>query len=415
MTIFNVFILLIVLAAFFSYFNVRYLHIPSTIGMIMFSLVLSLVLILLDYLGLPLKKYAQNLLGYVNFRDLLLNIFLSFLLFAGALTVNLDDLLPQKGTILSLATLGVVLSTFIVGGIVWLILSAFHTDVPILYCFLFGALISPTDPVAVLSLMKSVGAGKRLEALVSGESLFNDGIGVIVFLTLENVALRESGNLYAGVGIMFARQVAGGILFGLAAGFLAYQMLKRVDEYKSEILITLALVMGGYAVAEASGVSGPLAMVVSGLLIGNPGRAFAMSEKTRESLDLFWELIDNILNALLFILIGLEMLVLDFKLYYLLIGAFIIPAVLISRWVSVAPFVHIFRKEKEYHQDLTTFLTWGGLRGGIAIALALSLPDSPYRDPVISITYLVVIFSILVQGLTLRRTYFVLRRKHEKK
>jgi CPA1 family monovalent cation:H+ antiporter len=244
MELFRIFIILIVLAAFFSYINARYLHIPSTIGMIIFGLGFSISLIILEQLGLPLKIYARNLLAYINFRELLLSFLLSFLLFAGALDIDLNDLLPQRGAVLSLASAGVLISTLLVGGFTLLILRFFHTDVPLLDCLLFGALISPTDPVAVLSLMKVTGASKQLKTLVAGESLFNDGFGLIVFITIESLIWGSGRDLFADISLLFAQQIMGGILLGLATGCIAYQMLKRLDEYKSEILITLALVMG---------------------------------------------------------------------------------------------------------------------------------------------------------------------------
>ncbi len=319
--------------------------------------------------------------------------------------MDLDDLLPQKAEVLSLATAGVILSTLIVGGLAWLIFRLLHSPVPLLECLLFGALISPTDPIAVLGLIRTVGANRKVEALISGESLFNDGIGIIVFIALAFVIAHGGGQLLPLLIWIFVKQVLGGLLLGLILGLLAYRMLKSLDEYKSEILITLALVMGGYTLAEVLGSSGPLAMVVSGLLIGNHGRAFAMSKKTREYLDVFWEMVDSILNALLFILMGLEILVLEVNFHALAAAIFVIPAILLARWLSVAPIIRLWKRKNPHRKDITALLTWGGLRGGIAIALALSLPEGPYRNEILSMTYLAVLFSILIQGLTIERMY----------
>ena len=327
---------------------------------------------------------------------------LSFLLFAGALHVNLDDLSKQKWVVTILASVGVVTSTFLIGGLSWWVFDMLGLKIDLIYCLLFGALISPTDPIAVLGILKSVGAPKSLAAKITGESLFNDGVGVVVFLALLGIA--SSGEVeISEVLTLFAEEAVGGVLFGLVSGAAAFYMLSKVDNYQVEVLITLALVMGGYDLALAIHVSGPIAIVVAGLLIGNHGRYFAMSDHTREHLDTFWELIDEILNAVLFVLIGLEVLVLTFHAEYLIAAALIIPAVLIARFISVGVPITFMRRFRPFSPNAIKVLTWGGLRGGISVALALALPVGYERGVLLTVTYVVVVFSIIVQGLTIGR------------
>jgi len=405
MSLFELTATLLTLVALFSYLNERYIRLPSAIGLILFALLMSLGLIALGKLGWGMEDQARSLLGSIDFSKTLLHGMLSFLLFAGALHVNLEDLKQQKWFIISLATAGVLISTAIVGGLAWLVLQQLGLGIPFIHCLLFGALISPTDPIAVLGILKSAGAPKILETQITGESLFNDGVGVVVFIVLLRIASGTHEVGVAEVAFLFAEEAFGGALFGLAAGFLAYWMLKRVDNYPVEMLITLALVTGGYALAEALHLSAPIAIVVAGLLIGNHGRDLAMSDKTVEHLDTFWELVDELLNAVLFVLIGLEVLVLQFTPGYLLAGGLAIPIVLLARMVSVAIPVGLLRLWREFSPGVVKILTWGGLRGGISVALALSLPPTPERDVILTVTYIVVVFSILVQGLTIGRLF----------
>jgi CPA1 family monovalent cation:H+ antiporter len=401
MSILDVSALLLTLAALFSYLNYRYFKLPTTIGLMLIALGASLLVVLLGELGLVgVEGLAKQILAEVDFDETLLEGMLSFLLFAGALHVNLDDLSRQKAVIGTLATVGVVVSTLLVGGMTWLISDWLGLGLPFIYCLLFGALISPTDPIAVLSILKTSGAPKSLETKITGESLFNDGIGVVVFLVLLGVA--TGGELSAGqVAGLFAQEAVGGVVFGLLLGGFGYYLLKNVDEYQVEVLITLALVMGGYALAHTLHLSGPIAVVVAGLMIGNHGRQFAMSEHTRERLDTFWELVDEILNAVLFVLIGLEILLIGFKSEYFLAAGLLIPAVLLARLISVGLPIGLFSLRRTFSPNVVGLLTWGGLRGGISVALALSLPEGPERDLVLAVTYAVVIFSIAVQGLTI--------------
>ena len=402
MTLMHTVTILVCLSAGFSYLNHRYIKLPVTIGLMAMALAMSLVLLCLGKLGYGIESQARSFVQRIDFGEALLHGMLSFLLFAGALHVNLDDLLDQKWFIGTLACGGVLVSTAIVGSLTYLGLEWLGHPIPLIAAFLFGALISPTDPIAVLGILKSANAPKRLEIKITGESLFNDGVGVAVFLVL--LAMAESGRVTPeAMGWLLLQEAVGGIVLGLALGYGAYLMLKSIDQHSVEILITLALVMGGYAVADALHTSGPIAVVVAGLLIGNHGRHLAMSDTTREYLDTFWELIDELLNAVLFVLIGLEVLVLRFQDEYLFAGLLAIPLVLFARFVSVSLPVQFFRLFEDLTNRATVILTWGGLRGGISVAMALSLPASTYRDAIVAMTYIVVVFSILIQGLTIER------------
>jgi len=403
MSLFDILALLITLTAIFSYINHRYLRLPLTIGVMLIGLIMSLCLLALKPLGLDLTPQANAILGEIDFNQTLMHGMLSYLLFAGALHVNLADLAEQKWLIATLATLGVLASTTIIGVLLWLLLDLIDIDLPFLYCLVFGALISPTDPIAVLAILRTVNAPKSLETKITGESLFNDGIGVVVFILISGFAFGETDITPSAVIAFFLKEALGGVIFGFVIGGITYTMLKRVDNYQVEILLTLALVTGGYAMAEVLHVSAPIAIVVAGLLIGNHGRLLAMSEITVERLDTFWELIDEILNAVLFVLIGLEILVITFGAHLLIAGVLSIFIVLIARFVSVGVPILFIRRFRELTPGVIKILTWGGLRGGISVALALSLPASAERETILAITYCVVVFSILVQGLTIGR------------
>ena len=365
------------------------------------SLVMSLVLILLRFTGYDFTREAENILARIDFDKTLMQGMLSYLLFAGALHINLDDLSRQKWFIGLLATSGVIVSTLVIGVLVWLCTSWLELQLPFIYCLLFGALISPTDPIAVLSILRSVGAPKSLELKITGESLFNDGVGVVVFIVIAGIATGGNELTASSIIILFLEEAVGGIFFGLFLGYITYRLLARVDNYQVEVLLTLALVTGGYALATAIHVSGPIAIVIAGLMIGNHGRLLAMSDLTREHLDTFWELIDEVLNAVLFVLIGLEILILQLNPVYLLAGCLAVIIVLAGRFISVSLPVILMQKTREFSPHVVKILTWGGLRGGISVALALSLPVSPEREFILTITYFVVIFSIVVQGLSI--------------
>jgi len=397
---FDILAILLSLAAAFSWLNHRFIRLPTSIGLMLIALLLSLGLLIAP-LDSEWQTALKQLLEDVDFEDTVLHGMLGFLLFAGALHVDLHDLVRHKRVIATLASASVVGATLLIGLGGWLLFGLIGLDVPFIYCLLFGALISPTDPIAVLGILKNAGAPESLNTKITGESLFNDGVAVVLFLTLVGIATGErEPSLFGALG-MLGYEVIGGALLGILSGGLVLLMLSRVDDYQVEILLTLALATGGYALAEQWHLSAPIAIVVAGLMIGNHGRRHLMSDKTRRHLDDFWELVDEILNAVLFVLIGLEVLVLELSGGPLLAGMLAIPLVLVARALSVGLPIGLMRRMRDFAPGTVTLLTWAGLRGGISIALALSLPDGETRDILVSVTYVVVVFSILVQGLTL--------------
>jgi len=394
---------LISLAALFSWLNHRYVRQPLSIALLFFSLVLSLALVALGKLHIGAEGYIQRAIAYVQLDRALLDSMLSFLLFAGALQVDLGELDRRKWAIGFLASLGVLVSALLAGGALWGIFGVLGHPLPLAWCLLFGALISPTDPIAILGILKTAGAERALAGKMAGEALLNDGFGVVLFVLFLRFAAGGEDAGAASTAALFAREVAGGALLGLVLGLGANHMLAAVDSYKVEILLTLAVVMGGYALALALHVSGPIAIVVAGILIGTLGRRHALSAHSRERLDDFWELVDEIMNAVLFVMVGLELLRLQFEPTYAWAAALAVPAVLAARYASVGVGALLPGLRGEFPPRVVALLTWGGLRGGISVALALALPASPHRDAVITVTYVVVLFSILVQGLTLAR------------
>ena len=403
MSVFQVIAVLLTLTALFSYLNYRFIRLPTTIGVMLIALIASLGLIALQHFGFSIGPMAARVLQSVDFGQTLLQGMLSFLLFAGALHINLNDLAKQKWVITILAVVGVLISTFVFGTAIYFVLAWLSLKLSYVWCLLFGALISPTDPIAVLGILKSARVPKSLEIQIAGESLFNDGIGVVVFLVLYEIAVRGDQPSFTHISTVFLEEAVGGALVGLLLGWITYRLLKAVDQYQVEVLLTLALVAGGYALASAMHTSGPIAIVCAGVLIGNHGRRFAMSDTTREHLDTFWELVDEILNALLFVLIGLEVLVLTFTYDLLFAGLLAIPGILFARWVSVGAPVLLISRWQKFPPGTITIMTWGGLRGGISVALALSLPVGSERELVLAMTYVLVVFSILVQGLTIKQ------------
>jgi CPA1 family monovalent cation:H+ antiporter len=403
MTTLDLFAWLIFFTAGFSYINHRFLKFPTSIGLMAIALVFSMILIELGELEwIPgLEDTARSLLESIDFDRLVLHGILGALLFAGSLHINLEDLTKQKGIIFLLASVGIVLSTTIVGGVMFYVLNWLDIGIPFIYCLLFGSLISPTDPIAVLSILKTVGAPKELETIIAGESLFNDGVAVVIFIVVLGIATGHHEPSFVSITVLFLKEAVGGALFGLATGYGAYRLLRTVDNYQVEILITLALVFAGYAAAEALHISAPIAAVTSGLLIGNRGRTLAMSEKTIEHVDLFWELVDEILNGILFVLLGFELLIVTFDLSSFKAGLIAIPVVLLARFTGVSLPISLMKFKREFTPNAIKVLTWGGLRGGISVALALSLPPSPQRELILMMTYVVVVFSILIQGLTI--------------
>ncbi len=403
MDIFTIITLLVVIAAFFGYVNVRFLKLPTTIGLMIMSIAFTSVVLLAGSFNQVVLDYANELIKQIDFQDLLMDVMLSFLLFAGALHTDWSRLKEQGGPILVLATFGVVASTFVIGSLFYLTVEyILQYNIPYVYCLLFGALISPTDPIAVLGILKQIGVPKKLEIKFVGESLFNDGVGVVVFLTLFSIAEKGIANIEASeIAITFVEEVGGGLALGLALGYLTYLLTYTIDHYETEVMITLAVVMGGYLLASKLHFSGPLAMVVTGLFVGNSARATAFSEQTQNYLDRFWELIDVLLNAILFVLIGLELLVINLDKEYIIAGLAAIVIVLVSRYLVLSLPISFYRKRLNFVPHTNAIMTWGGLRGGISIALALSLANDMERDFFITVTYIVVVFSIIVQGLTL--------------
>lgn len=393
----------LVVTALLAYLNHRFVRLPTTIGVMVIALVLSLVIVGLDIIGVShaLRTYEESLLRSIDFSDVLMQGMLSLLLFAGALHVDLSELKALRWPVASLALIGTLVSTLIVGYGIWTALPWVGLKLPLMYCLAFGALISPTDPIAVMGIMKSAGAPKDLELVIAGESLFNDGVGVVIFALLLGMLVSGDTPSIGSALALLAREAGGGIAFGLVLGYVTYRMLKSVDEYQVEVLLTLAAVTGGYALARYLHISGPLAMVVIGLIIGNQGRALAMSDTTRRYLDMFWKLIDEILNAVLFVLIGMEVLLINFSVPVLVAGAVAIVVTLLSRSFSVGLPMAALGGHFGLPNGSWRVLTWGGLRGGISVALALSLHLGPHRDTVLALTYCVVVFSILVQGLSI--------------
>ncbi len=402
MDLFTITAILSVIAAVFGYINVRFLKLPTTIGLMIMAIAATSVVLIVGSFNQNVLTTANELIQQIDFQGLILDVLLSFLLFAGALHTDWDALKEQTGPILVFATLGVLASTFVVGGLFYLL--AVHllgVSVPFIHCLLFGALISPTDPIAVLGILKQANAPKQLETKIVGESLFNDGVGVVIFLTIYSVAQQGIENTTVGeVGLLFAEEVIGGVGLGFALGYITYHLTRTIDHYETEVMITLAVVMGGYVLASALHFSGPLAMVVAGLFIGNSARQTAMSQITQNYLDRFWELVDVFLNAVLFVLIGLELLVIQLAPEYLIAGLAAIVIVLVSRYLVLKAPIAFFKGRLDFAPHTDLIMTWGGLRGGISIALALSLTNEMNREFFLTVTYVVVVFSIIVQGLT---------------
>lgn len=477
MSFFDIAGILVGLAALFALINHKLLKLPTTVGLMLLAMLHAVALLTIGQAYPGVLTGAEQLIGSIDFDQTLMQGMLGYLLFAGALHVNLNDLKKQTAVIALLATLGVLATTFIVGGLTYIITGWLGIEVRFIYCLIFGSIVAPTDPIAVLGIVKKLGAPKSLETKIAGESLFNDGVGVVVFIALLGIAglgghggedhshvriaptnhwweqptqfeididhipeeFAERAEGHIGIAVekgfdvvyvtmteeerkkhnpvfdvakLFALEAGGGIALGFALGLLCFFLLRSIDHYATEILLSLAVVTGGYALAMKLHLSGPLAMVVAGLILGNHGRTLAMSDKTREHLDTFWELVDELLNAVLFVLIGLEVLVLSFEGKYLLAGALAIPAALFARFISVGSVVTVLKKttSKDFTPHAVKVMTWGGLRGGISVALALSLKEEIHAQQsmydnvgelVLTMTYVVVAFSILVGGLTM--------------
>lgn len=399
------FAIIITISALFGFANHRWLKLPTSIGVMLISVILGIALKSIEIFHPAYVEPFRSFLTSFDFSAFVLDFILCFLLFAGALHVNLRHLKGARATVFSYSTLGVLISTFLIGSATNVLLNWFGYEVSAIYCYLFGALISPTDPIAVIGILSKYKIPQKLKTEIIGESLFNDGVGVVVFAVIFSLISGGEEAFTAGrILQIFGTEVLGGLGIGLVTGYLGYLLMRKIDHYQTEVMITLAVVTGGYSIAAAFHASGPLAMVVAGLLIGNKGKSMAMSDETAEYVDKFWEIIDEICNTILFVLMGLEIFLVPYDPMYLLIGFILIFIVLASRYISLLPAYFLFNRKETRKSLNLAVLTWGGLRGGISIALALSLTNNVRESSLFIVaTYCIVLFSILVQGLTIKR------------
>ncbi len=399
---FDVFVICLVITALMAYLNHRFVGFPTAIGVFAMALLVSLVLVVLKWFGFDaLHAYEASFMEKIDFPDVVLKGMLSMLLFAAALHIEWDELRSHRWNIAALAVVGTLASTLLIGLLLWWALPLAGLSLSLPYCLIFGALISPTDPVAVADIVRSAGAPRSLEVVMGGESLFNDGIGVVLFVLLFGIVADGNGVNWSHGAVLLLREAGGGLVFGLLLGYLTYRLLRTIDSYRVEVMITLAAVLGGYVLARELEVSGPLAMVAAGLVVGNRGRKFGMSDVTRRHHDQFWELLDWMLNSVLFVLIGLEFIKVPFSPVVLMMSAAMIVVTLLARLLCAGVPVAVFARYLGLPRGAWQVLTWGGLRGAISIALALSLPSGHPRELILAMTYYVVVFSILVQGLSI--------------
>ncbi len=402
MQVYNLITIIIVLTAVFGYINSKYIKLPATIGIMIISLIASLCVIGIGFFNPEFFRKTTQAISTIDFQTALMKVMLSFLLFAGAIHIDSSKLKTEGVSILVFATIGVMISTFIVAFLLYFVAGWFGIHIYFIYCLLFGALISPTDPIAVLGILKQSKIPSSLEIKISGESLFNDGVAIVIFITISEVISAGIDEVsFTEVSWLFIREAGGGILFGIILGYMGFWFLRSIDNYIVEVLITLSIVMGGYMLANQLHISGALAMVVAGIITGNKSREEGMSDVTRDYIDRFWEMMDEVLNAILFMLIGFEMLIIPFNFTLLWLGCITIIIVLLARFISVAIPITILKYKKTFEKNVIPILTWGGLRGGISVALALSLPSSDFKVIFVAITYIIVLFSIIVQGLTI--------------
>ncbi|MCC9136704.1 cation:proton antiporter [Pontibacter silvestris] len=402
MELYHIFSAILVVSAFFAYINQKYIKLPGAIGLLLAGLFVSLVVQGIGALSPNFIEVVRDRLNDIDFSEILMDFMLSFLLFAGALHTDMKKLAASKWPILAFATIGVLISTFVTGSLFYYLLQFMNMPIDYIYCLLFGALISPTDPIAVLGILKKADIPESLETSITGESLFNDGVGVVVFTSLFQIAQQGAGDVELSfIGKLFLEEVGGGIALGLAVGYMAYHLMRRIDHYQTEVLISLAVVTGGYSIAQYLHFSGPLAMVVAGLFIGNQGTQHAMSEITADYLGKFWEMVDEIFNAVLFVLIGLELLLIEFHTNYVVVGLISTAIVMLVRYIALAIPSFALRLNKTFAPNTLSIMTWGGLRGGISIALALSLTQGMQREIITAVTYTVVLLSLTLQGLTI--------------
>lgn len=403
MELYYSFSVLIVLASIFAYINYRFLKLPSTIGIMVIAIVVSTFLVLFGESVLPKTfGHLHDLMTSIDFTEVLMGAMLNFLLFAGGIHININDLKEEFWPVVIFSTVGVVISTFIVGFGVYYILPLVGIEMPLIYCLVFGALISPTDPVAVLSILKQANVTKALKTKVAGESLFNDGMAVVVFAVLLQLAIGTDMEITGeSIGLLLLREAGGGLLLGVLLGYSTSKLMREVDDYILSVLVTLSVVMGGYLIAHQMHISGPLTMVAAGLFMGNFNKGFKMKSVTQDYLIKFWELIDEILNAVLFLFIGFELLMIKDLQDYMIPGLIAIIIVLIARFISIWGPTQFMSFKTRFTPQTVKVLVWGGIRGGVSIALAMSIPKSDYSEIILSITYCVVVFSIIVQGLSI--------------
>lgn len=395
--------ILIVLASVFAYINHRYIKLPSTIGIMLIAIILSIFIRVCGSALFPeLTTDLTTLISEIDFTEILMGCMLNFLLFAGAIHVRFSDLKEQRIPVLIFSTVSVIISTFVIGLIFYLVAPLFGINLPFIYALLFGALISPTDPIAVLGILKNAKVSKSLETKITGESLFNDGVAVVLFVIILQLTQFPGMEVSMGkIALLLGKEVLGGLALGVALGFIVSKAIKQIDDYIVSVLLTLSVVMGGYLIAHYFHISGPLAMVAAGLIIGNYGKKTAMSPITKEYLSKFWELIDEVMNAILFLFIGLELLLIKNFDYYWGIALLAIIIVLLARFISIWIPSKIVPFKPRLTKGTITMLVWGGLRGGVSIALVLSITDPTFKDLLLEMTYFVVVFSIFVQGLTI--------------
>ncbi|MEI7486636.1 MAG: sodium:proton antiporter [Chryseobacterium sp.] len=394
---------LIVLASIFAYLNYRFLKLPSTIGIMVIAIVVSIILVSFGETFLPRTFWhLHDLMSGIDFTEVLMGAMLNFLLFAGGIHINIDDLKEQFLPVVIFSTAGVVISTFVVGFGMFYLLPFLGINLPFIYCLLFGALISPTDPVAVLSILKQANVSKSLETKVAGESLFNDGMAVVIFSVVLQLAIGKEVDLgLESIGLLLLKEAGGGLLLGIVLGWVTSRLMREVDDYIISVLVTLSVVMGGYLIARQMHISGPLTMVAAGLFMGNFNVRFKMKSITQDYLIKFWELIDEILNAVLFLFIGFELLMIKDLKHFIVPGLVAIVIVLLARVISIWGPTKLMKTT--FSPQTVKVLVWGGIRGGVSIALAMSIPKSEYSEIILSITYCVVVFSIIVQGLTIAK------------
>lgn len=414
MDLYFTFSILIVLSALFSFINSRFLRLPSAIGIMLLAILASVALLGLTETVPEFAHYFSGLVARIDFPAVLMGAMLNFLLFAGAIHVSLQELHKQRIPILILSTVGVILSTFLVGGMMYGTLFYLHIDVPLIQCLAFGALISPTDPLAVIAILKKVGISKPIEIKIAGESLFNDGVSVMLFAILLQLARGSAEEItFKNVAGLFVQEAIGGVVVGILLGYVGTQAIKRINEYQVTVIITVAIVMGGYMVTQFLHISGPLTMAAAGLVIGNYGKRTAMSATDKDYLDKFWEMIDEILNSILFLIIGLELLLIPNIQQYWIIGSLSIIIVLFSRYLSIWIPVGLIPNLGRFDGKTMAVLVWGGLRGGVSVALALTIDPHLNQNLFVAVTYYIVVFSIVVQGLSMGKVIALINRKRK--